>query len=72
MRSDGADAGRELWGRAAGERRRGGAMSRRRRRFGHSVLELLVVISIILVLLAMSFPCYMRAVKMAHGVAEGR
>jgi type II secretory pathway pseudopilin PulG len=70
--SGGADAERERLGRLAGERRRGAAMGRRRRWFGHSVLELLVVISIILILLAMSFPCYVRAVRMAHEVAEGR
>ncbi|MCJ7751750.1 MAG: prepilin-type N-terminal cleavage/methylation domain-containing protein [Armatimonadetes bacterium] len=43
---------------------------RRRRGKGHTVLELMVVIAIILTLLAMSMPTYVRAVRMARGVAE--
>jgi len=44
---------------------------RRRTGKGHSLLELMVVIAIILILLAMSMPTYVRAVKMARGVGEG-
>jgi type II secretory pathway pseudopilin PulG len=39
---------------------------------GHSVLELLVVISIIVILLAMSAPVYIRAIKQARQVASGQ
>jgi prepilin-type N-terminal cleavage/methylation domain-containing protein len=45
--------------------------SRRRRGKGHTVLELMVVIAIIVTLLAICMPSYVRAVKMARGVAEG-
>ena len=45
--------------------------ARRRRRKGHTVLELMVVIAIIVTLLAMYMPSYVRAVKMARGVAAG-
>ena len=43
-----------------------------RQRVAHSVLELLVVISIIVILLAMSAPVYLRAIKKARGVASGQ
>jgi len=42
-----------------------------RQRVANSVLELLVVISIIVILLAMSAPVYIRAIKQARQVASG-
>jgi prepilin-type N-terminal cleavage/methylation domain-containing protein len=50
-------------------RRRRGAPWRRRR--GHTLTELMVVIAIILTVIALSLPYYMKAIKMARGVAQG-
>jgi len=46
-------------------------MPRRRRRGGHSLMELMVVIAIMVTLLAISTPYYVKAVRMARGAAEG-
>ncbi len=49
-----------------GDKRRGRAGAGPRRR-GHSLTELLVVMAIILTLIALSLPYYMKAIRMAHG-----
>ncbi len=48
-------------------RRRGAGASRQR---GHSLTELLVVMAIILMLIAMSLPYYMKAIRMAHRATQ--
>lgn len=40
-------------------------------RRGHTLLELIAVMAIILILLALSFPYYAKAVKMAWDVTHG-
>jgi Tfp pilus assembly protein FimT len=54
-----------------GESRKARRGAPRRRRRAHTLTELLVVMAIILTVIALSLPYYMKAIKMARGVAQG-